>query len=295
MNRVRRRISLIGVCVALCALLALPAPAAEAPRPIFPTPFTAERQIVESDAHGETFRSAPVTEYYGGSTLVAVREGQDRTIVDFARREITEVSITKGTYWVLGFGRMRELRERLRKVEAPGDAPALRTALAPAAPAPIKVEEMRDDRREALGGTTGLAAAPAVRHLRASAEGAKEAIDVWVDATVRFTPEGLDALRSFESEATGELTPSRAPLADLVGAARREGDGAFPVRTRRTLLTPDGRDSGTVREDVVTRLAPQPFPKKLLELPETLRRVPSPLETMVAFAEDEAALRSTGR
>ena len=87
----------------------------------------------------------------------------------------------------------------------------------------------------------------------------------------------------------------RAPLAELVLAARQKGDGAFPVRTRRALLTPDGTDSGTVREDVVTRLAPLPFPKKLLELPETLRRVPSPLETMVAFAEDEAALRSKGR
>jgi hypothetical protein len=285
----------IGARALVAALVALPAAAADAPRPIFPTPFTAERQIVESDAHGETFRSAPVTEYYGGSTLVAVREGQDRTIVDFARREITEVSITKGTYWVLGFGRMRELRERLRKAEAPGDAPAVRAPQAPNPPARIKVEEMRDDRREALGGTTGLAAAPAVRHLRASAEGSRAAVDVWVDGSVRFTPDGLDALRSFESEATGELGPSRAPLADLVLAARQKGDGAFPVRTRRALLTPDGRDSGTVREDVVTRLAPQPFPKKLLELPETLRRVPSPLETMVAFAEDEAALRSKGR
>jgi len=61
------------------------------------------------------------------------------------------------------------------------------------------------------------------------------------------------------------------------------------VRVRRPLSL-----GGGVVEDVVTALTPLPvFPQKLLVIGDGFRRAPSPLEIMVAFAEDEASRDSS--
>ncbi len=290
----------LGPAVVVAAALAsAPAMAAE-PQTLFPTPFVVERSLRELGP-GDTveFQTPPVTEYCGESYLVAVRQGDDRTIVDFARREITEVAISKGTYWVLSFSRMRELRERLARAEAPRDAAPL-PATTPAGAAeqpPIKVEDVNDGPKAPRNQVSSLSSS-GVRHLRAFAEGVPDTVDVWLDGGVAMGPKGREALRGFESEVLGDLAPKagRVSLAELMAAARERAGGAIPVITRRPLLDREGRDTGRVIEQVGTRLATLPaFPRRLLLLPETLRRVPSPLETMVSFAEDEAALASKGR
>jgi hypothetical protein len=293
--KVPRQLGLLPVIPLLVPL----AVTAEAPRPIFPAAFSVERSLREIGPAGAVeHETASVTDTYGDSYLVSVREGEDRVIVDFARREITDVAVSKGTYWVLSFSRMRELRERLARAEAPRDASSRkeRTRAASAAvDAPrVRVEEVRDS---SSSGREALASRAGVKHLRASAEGHAARVDVWVDPTLRLEKAALDALKSFETEVTGELDPEpgRPTLSALISAARESAQGAFALRTRRNLVSPEGTDTGLVLEENVTNVTALPaFPKKLLVLPETLKRVPSPLETMVAYAEDEAALRAGG-
>ncbi len=63
----------------------------------------------------------------------------------------------------------------------------------------------------------------------------------------------------------------------------------MPVRVKRPLAA-----AGGTAEDVVTALTPLPaFPQKLLAIGDGFRRVASPLEEMVAFAEDEASRDSS--
>jgi hypothetical protein len=114
--------------------------------------------------------------------------------------------------------------------------------------------------------------------------------DVWVDGTVRFSPVALDALESFEKDALGSAAAPTVSSARLVGGARRAAEGAVPVRVRRPLSS-----AGGIVEDVATSLTPlAAFPQKLLVVGDGFRRVPSPLEDMVAFAEEEA-LRDSSR
>jgi hypothetical protein len=65
---------------------------AQTPGPLFDKPFLVERTIEET-AGGDTHTSMS-KEYWGGSWLVALRDGEDRTVVDFARRD-PEISVTK--------------------------------------------------------------------------------------------------------------------------------------------------------------------------------------------------------
>ena len=293
---IRRRFA-----AAACALLAAIAPsgarrtAAEevaTSRPsLFPAPFVAERRVTEYDAGDRVEHQTPtVTEHYGGSHLVASAGGEDRTIVDFARREITEVSVTKGTYWVLSFGRMRELRERLARADAAASGaspkPAARTGAASGQQPPrIQVVDVAASARPGPLST-------GARHVRASAAGSSLAVDAWVDGRVRLGAEARDALRNLETEALGPVGSERPEAAELLAAARDFVEGAFPVRVRRPVLDADGRASGGAVEDEVVRLEPlASFPGKLLVVPEGLKRVASPLEAMVAVAEEDAALR----
>lgn len=304
MNGATRKILVHGLAAVALASAAPLLGQGQASQALFPSAFVVERSLRELGP-GDTVehQTAPVTEYYGESYLVAVRQGDDRTIVDFARREITEVQISKGTYWVLSFSRMRELRERLARAEAPRDA-APKSATTPAVTketAVIKVEEVKDGPKvpgRQVTSTSSSSSSTGLRHLRAFVEGGPDSVDVWHDGSIVIGLKGREALRAFESEALGDLVPraGRASLADLMAAAREQAGGAVPVITRRPLLDRDGRDTGRVMEQIGTRLASLPaFPKKLLLLPETLKRVPSPLETLVSFAEDEAALVSKGR
>ena len=94
--------SFFALFAAAVLALAVPISAADAPAAVlFPAAFSVEHQLVQTDPDGDTFRAQPVVDTYGGSTLVSVRPGGSRVIVDFARRTVTEVSVEKSTYWTL--------------------------------------------------------------------------------------------------------------------------------------------------------------------------------------------------
>ena len=274
--------------LALCAAFApRPAHGADATPMLFPVPFTVEHQVVETEPGGEMFRTDAVTDTYGGTTLVSVRPGGSRIIVDFAKRTVTEVSVEKSTYWTLTFSQMGDLSRRLAKAEDRPSIPAPRSASSAAVGTAVRVEESSDPGREPPGASPGPSPRGRARHFRAWIEGGPAA-EVWVNETVRLTPAALDALEAFEKDALGGGAQSLAPSA-LVAAARRAAGGAIPVRVRRPLST-----SGGSVDDVVSSLTPLPaFPQKLLVIGDGFRRVPSPLEEMVAFAEDEASRDSS--
>lgn len=274
----------------LSALGAFPAFAAEP----FPVPFTVEHQVFDGSLGGAPVESAPVKDTYGGSFLVSERPDGSRMIVDFARREVTEVRTAEGTYWTLSFGRFSDLRRRLREAESTGVPAAPPTRIAAAKPA-IRVEEVQESGRSSL--RNGLMTTGSVpRRLRASVEGGAT-LDAWVDpGAPRLTAEGVAALGDFERTVLGAQDGS-AGVADLLDAIRNREAGALVVRTRR--VVGDGPVAGAdapVVEDVVTRAEPAAaLPKALVSIPEGLRRVSSPLEVVVSWAEDEAALRHRGQ
>jgi hypothetical protein len=275
------------LALAVAGASAAPARAADAPAVLFPAAFSVEHQLVQTDPDGDTFRAQPVVDTYGGSMLVSVRPGGSRVIVDFAKRTVTEVSVEKSTYWTLSFSQMGELSRRLAKAEERPSAGSARTASV-ALQKDIRVEEVSDGGRDRLAAPGGPAPRVGARRFRAFVENGPSA-DVWVDGTVRLLPAALDALESFEKDALGSAAAPTVSPAQLVGAARRAADGAVPVRVRRPLSL-----GGGVVEDVVTALTPLPvFPQKLLVIGDGFRRVPSPLEVMVAFAEDEASRDSS--
>ncbi|MBK9064830.1 MAG: hypothetical protein IPL89_16825 [Acidobacteria bacterium] len=262
--------------------------AADAPVGVlFPAAFSVEHQLVQTDPGGDIFQAQAVVDTYGGSTLVSVRPGGSRVIVDFGKRTVTEVSVEKSTYWTLSFSQMGDLARRLAKAD---ERPSTGSARVPnaAVKQDIRVEDVTDSGRERLAAPGGPASRAGVRHLRASVANGPSA-DVWVDGTVRLSPAALDALEAFEKDALGAASSSGVSPAQLVAAARRAADGAVPVRVKRPLAAA----GGTV-EDVVTALTPLPaFPQKLLAIGDGFRRVASPLEEMVAFAEDEASRDSS--
>jgi hypothetical protein len=261
--------------------------AADAPAgTLFPAAFSVEHQLVQTDPSGDAFHAQPVVDTYGGSTLVSVRPGGSRVIVDFGKRTVTEVSVEKSTYWTLSFSQMGEFARRLAKAE---ERPSAASARAPSAAAKqeIRVEEVSVGGREAFTAPGGPASRAGARRFRAFVENGPSA-DVWVDGTVRLSPAALEALEAFETDALGSAAAPAVSPARLVAAARRAA-GAVPVRVKRPLSS-----AGGSVEDVVTTLTPLPaFPQKLLAIGEGFRRVASPLEEVVAFAEDEASRDSS--
>jgi len=278
---------LLAASALLLLARAAGAPAADAPGVLFPSPFSVLHRLVRTDADGSTFQSAPVTDSYGGSYLVSVRPGGSRVIVDFARREITEVSVEKSTYWTLSFSKMGDLTRRLAKAEGDPSRPAARS---PVAAPPIRVESGEAGGKRQLTTASGQAGGAGLRRFRAYVEGGPEA-EIWVDGSVTLGAAALDALESFEKEALGAGTAGSADGATrsaLLAAARRAAGGALPLRTRRTSA------AGGTLEDVVTSVVPLPsLPPQLLAVGEGFHRVPSPLEAMVAFAEEDAALSAS--
>ncbi len=270
--------------------LAAPVRAEDAPVVLFPAAFSVEHRLVQTDPDGDTFQADSVTDTYGGSTLVSVRPRGSRVIVDFGRRTVTDVSVEKSTYWTLSFSQMGDLSRRLARAEERPSAASAALARAPSAAGKqdIRIEEVSDGGRALLAAPGGHAPRVGARRFRAYVENGPSA-DVWVDGTVRLSPAALDALESFEKDALGSAAAPGVSPAQLVGAARRAAGGAVPVRVKRPLSS-----AGGVVEDVATAVTPLPaFPQKLLIVGDGFRRVPSPLEEMVAFAEDEASRDSS--
>lgn len=291
----------------LVAALVAPAPAAAQGGPLFPEPFVVEHRLVQTDGDGERFETEPVTDYYGGSWIVSVRPDGSRLVVDLARREITEVRPDRGTYWTIGFGRFAELTERAeaaQRRERPGaaaEAPVAAPLAARAAPADLIVQELPATRSFASrsGGPAtppAATAAPGVRRLRVveadRAEDPGAGMEVWVDPSVRMRPSALGALAALETSLAGgharAASAGEPQVARYMAAARSHASGAVPVRTVRTLASGPSH-AGVRLEDVASRLEPlDDFPEELVAVPEGLRRVPHPLEGVVAFLEDEA-------
>jgi hypothetical protein len=284
-------------------------------QPLFSKPFVVEHSVTQRGADGSIHQGPNVTDYYAGSWIVSVQPDGNRTIVDFARREITNVHAGRGTYSVLGFDRLVELRARLRRAEGGEEASAVKaegsrmaTAAKPAAPS-FEIAEVSSE-RQAAAASTRLAKRhlspierPGVLHFKvtprvaadhAAAGGSKSspgALEVWLDPTVRLGPAALAQLAIFETDILSN-TPGKGQVAWSRGlvAARERGAGAFAIRTVRPLPTGSEATRAESFEDVATRLEPlDRLPADLLTIPEGYRRVAHPLETMVVFAEEEAA------
>ena len=260
----------------------------------FPVPFAVEHQVFDGSLGGVPVAGAPVKDTYGGSFLVSERADGNRTIVDFARREVTEVRPADGTYWTLSFGRFADLKRRLREAEATGE-PAGPVARASVGKPAIRVEEVREDARSS--GRQGLTVAGArPLKLRAFVEGGVS-LEAWVNPEApRLTTAGAAAIADFERTVLGAGDGAVGP-ADLLDAVRRQAGGALVVRTRRAVGSGSAAGpDGPAVEDVVTKAEPIAYlPARLVAVPEGLRRVPSPLEIVVSWAEDEAALRQRSR
>ncbi len=265
-------------------LLASPASAQTSPGVLFPVPFTVEQRLVERQADGSVFQTETVRNSYGGSWLVSERPDGSRFVVDFARREMTEIRPAAGTYWVLSFDQMSDLKRRLDRADgrATGsEARRAQAAVASPTPPEIRVDEVAEE----SGAPRGARSGGGRRHLRASAAG--RTADIWLDPAVQLSGAAEEALDRFDRAVSGRGGSPAGTDADLIGAARRRAEGAFVVRSLRR------SERGVEIEEVVDRIQPLPsLPRKLVVPEDGLRRVPSPLEISVAFAEEEAARRA---
>lgn len=270
---------------ALAAILGAHVLAAQ-PAALFPEPFELEHHLAHDDGEGNRLVGESVVDTYGGSWIVSRRGDGSRLILDFIRREATEIQLRRGVYWTVSFDRLGDLARRLRVaqgLEPPATAPRAESA----APKPeLVVTEVGASRAEAAS------ARSAVRHLRVTA-GRLPPVEIWVDSTLRLPPAAVAAVSAFESEVLAASSTSVAPSpaaapGRYLAAARAFAEGAVAVRTLRPArVLESGRAVGTV-EDVVTRAERlETFPLELIAIPEGLRRVPHPLEATVRFLEDE--------
>jgi hypothetical protein len=263
-----------------------------ADRPLFPQPFLIEHAVTVVDPDGGSFTTEAVVDHYGGAWIVSVRPDGSRLIVDLARRELTEVRPEKGTWSVLGFDRMAELRRRLDVAEGAATA----TAAGTEAPAPrLAVRELPEE-----GTTAAKAGGRALRRLRveeateAGAPSAERWVEVWVDPGLPLTPAALEGLEAFERAVAGGAVgeSGRPGAAGYVAVARHHDGGRMSVRTLRPArLGLAAEVVGTIEDAALRVERLDAFPAELLEVPEGLERAPHPLELMVAWAEQEAELR----
>ncbi len=312
-----------AAAVLTTALTALAQPAKTAA--LFPTPFVVEHYQIDTSQPDVPLTSEPVIDHYGGNWLISVQGNGSRKILDFAKRELTEVDARSGTYSVVTFGRLGELRARLDRAMTNGASTktASRADAAPKAERPaIVVEELGDmaaqavappRSRAASGSSRAVSASdsheiaatmeriletarrdadakmakrPNTRHFRAAVPGGAGALEAWLDTTIRLTPEARAAIESFERDSLGPRgVPGDEPTASELLSAIAKKGDGFPMRTRQQL------GKGAV-DDVATRIEPAASaPTKLLAIPESFRRVPHPLEMIVTMEEEEARFR----
>jgi hypothetical protein len=261
--------------------------------PLFATPFVVEHHVVHSRPDGSTSATAPVTDYYGGSWIVSVRPDGSRLIVDFTRREVTEVRPAASTYATLGFERLAELNRRLH---AAGDVKqaAVKSTSAPIGARQVKAASSELIQVQRLPDSDGAvhslhatgAGGQSVIRLKVTASAAEGSLEVWCDPRVKLSQRARSAVAELETDVLGDpAVPASA--ATMLAAARGYAEGAFPVRTIRKA---GGAARAQTIEDVATRLEPLARAQMdLVKVPDGYRRVPHPLEVMVAFVEEEAS------
>jgi hypothetical protein len=289
-----------SLTVVLAVAMAMTAAAnAQEAGPLFPTAFAVEHAVVQTSADGSVFATEPVIDTYAASWIVSERTDGSRLVIDFARREITEIRPAEGRYTVIGFDRMAQL---LRELNALEGVPTLKDkSLADVDGEPgLRVVELGASdapaaKSRALEGS--LVDREGVRHLRVVVAGGEKRsggalLDAWFDPELRFSRRALDALEEFEYEVLGAAAGAAASLGQRSAAlARREAGGALPILTVRPLISGDA-SAGEV-EDAARRVEVlENVRLDLVAVPDGLRRTPHPLEMMVAHAEREAELRS---
>jgi hypothetical protein len=272
---------------------------AQEPGLLFPVAFTVEHSVVQTDADGSVFAADPVVDTYAGSWIVSERADGSRLVIDFARREITEIRPADGRYTVITFDRMAELLRELDALEGAPRTADKSIATANAEP-DLRVEEIGASEfvaTKSLQIDAPLFARNGVRHLRVSVAGLEKrggdvVLDAWFDPDIRFTSRALGALEDFERDVLGAVAgPQTSPGLRSTALARREADGALPIRTVRPLVP--GIGSAASVEDRALRVEVlETVRSDLVVVPEGLRRSPHPLEVMVAHARREAELRS---
>ncbi len=273
---------------------------------LFAEPFVVEHYMVQIDEFGERYEAPTVVDTYGGSWIVSERVDHSRLVVDLARAEITEIRPIDGTYWKVSFNRLKELIEKAAELEGtrpeidPADLPGGKASTAGKGKATKRrnaddwrVEEGRASVADSSGMPTkaaSLMSSEGVRHLRLHPTGADalksnrggggggHTAELWVSPKVKVEAGARAALARFERDALGSE--------GAMEAAREFADGAFPIRTIRSETKSDG-GTGQI-EDVVLRLEKiESLDRNLVRIPEGLRRVPHPLEGLVAFLERE--------
>jgi hypothetical protein len=273
----------------------MPAGAAEHTKAeaLFAAPFVVEHHVVQTDADGTASATEPVTDYYGGSWIVSVRPDGSRLVVDFARREVTEIRPAASTYSTLGFERLSELNRRLRRAggtstgeRAAVTAPAGAQRTEAAFGAAIQVQRVPEGGGASLSARAAGATAQGVVRLKVTAGAGASPIEVWCDPRVKLSEQARGAVAELEANVLEGGAGAAAGPATMLAAARGYAQGAFPVRTFRKTGAIAG--AATI-EDVATHLEPlERFQTDLVKVPDGYRRVPHPLEVMVAFVEEEA-------
>lgn len=268
--------SLLAVCVA----------AAQEPGALFPQPFVVEHAVAQTGADGSVFTTEPVRDTYAGSRIVSERADGSRLIIDFARREITEVRPEVGRYTVIGFDRMADLLRELDALER-GAPPAGAKGVRPEEPPELRVEEVHG------GSDSKRAGAPDATHYRVlhvrGDDGDEVAVlEAWFDPSLRFGGRALAALEDLEVNVLGAARPSAAAPRALA-AARAAAGGAVAVRTVRTLA--DGSSQAESVEDAALRVERvDAVPTELFTVPDGFERGPHPLELILAHERSEAEL-----
>ncbi len=292
--RTNRRLSTaLSVLVAACIQMSAMDLSSEEPGGFFPNSFVVEHRIVQTDADGSVFTTEPVRDTYVGSRIVSERGDGGRLIIDFARRELTEIRTADGRYTVIGFDRMAQLVRELDAIER-GERPSFEKSAIRDEPPRLRVIEAKTEpRTKGARVSESLANQPDVKHLRvlqhSEESGADIAVaDVWFDPRFRLGSRGQAALDEFEAEVLSAANPE-AVGARALAAARREAGGAVPIHSLRP-LDAGNADAGTI-EDMASRVDEvAAVPPELLTVPDGFQRVPHPLELMVAHARSEAEL-----
>lgn len=263
---------------------------------LFPTPFLVEHAVTITEPDGGSFTGEPVVDHYGGSMIVSERSDGSRLIVDFARRELTEIRPSSATYTVITFDRFAQLSREYQSLEGPvetkragEDEPEISFRVIESPPAgTVKIASSGS-----LSKSQILLERPGLRRVEVNVETDGEpsdetSLEAWVDSSHRFSTQAMDAVEDFELGVLGASTDEmgKIPLKALA-TARRHAGGAIPIITARPTL-----QGGGLIEDVASRIEPlDAFPVDLVSIPEGFQRTAHPLELMVAHAEREAELR----
>jgi len=279
-----------------CWMMSAMAAPVFAQAPLFPQAFLVEHQIVQTDVQGSKTLIGPVTDHYGGSGVVSVQPAGKRTIVDFSQERLTVIDDRRGRYATIGFDRIAELNRRHRLAEfgseTPLDEPHDREAptITVSEPLPMAPKSSRASDQGLMVQRPGM---QRFRVEATSEDNELGALELWVDAEIRLSPQALGAVERFERSMLGRpATQSKPGFQDLLAEGRRHSGGGLVLGSSHSLVFGQTPEKAGVMNDVALRVEVLPqFPTELLEIPEHFVRVPHPLETIVAHAEREADLR----